>query len=121
MIDPKLLRENPELVKSAAINKRVKVDVDHIVKLDQEKRKLQQESEAVKAEQNKASAEIAKLPPDQRAAASAGVKSLKEKFKSLEDQLTAIDAELQPLLLKLPNIPSDDTPVGPDESGNVVL
>jgi seryl-tRNA synthetase len=121
MLDIKLIRENPEVVKAAAKNKRVNVDVDAIVALDLEKRRLQQESEGLKAEQNKASAEIAKLSAEERPSKLEAVKKLKESFKEIEEKLNAIDAELQPMLLKLPNIPTDDTPVGPDESGNVVL
>ncbi len=121
MLDIKIIRENPETVKAAAKNKRVNVDVDAVVSLDLERRKLQQESETLKAEQNRASAEIAKLSAEERPSKLEAVKKMKETFKLLEEKLVAIETELLPLLLKLPNIPTDDTPVGPDESGNVVL
>jgi seryl-tRNA synthetase len=121
MLDNKFIRENPDVVKAAAKNKRVDVDVDAILVLDGERKKLQQDSEALKAEQNRASAEIAKLSAEERPRKLEAVKKLKEEFKALEERMTIIDAELFPLLLKLPNIPTDDTPIGHDESGNVVL
>jgi len=68
MLDPKFIRENLELVREGAKKKNVNVDIDAWIALDDKRKKLHQEFSEIKAEQNKASAEIGKASPDQRAA-----------------------------------------------------
>lgn len=111
MIDPKLLRENPELIKAACKNKNVKIDIDAILALDVKKRELAGQIDEIN-HARKAAAEAKDIEKG---------KALKIESAELEKQLTAVSDELGPLLLKLPNIPSDDTPIGADESANVVL
>ncbi len=111
MIDPKLLREQPDLLKAACKNKNVVLDIDAIIALDARRRELGAEVDELNRQRNEAAKEkdIAKG------------KELKEKAGEKEKMLAEINDEIAPLLLKIPNIPSDDTPVGADESGNVVL
>ena len=68
MLDPKFIRENLELVKEGARKKNVQVDIDAWLALDDKRKKLNQEFSEIKAEQNKASAEIGKASPEDRAA-----------------------------------------------------
>ena len=68
MLDPKFIRENLQLVKEGARKKNVQVDIDAWLALDDKRKKLQSEFSDAKAEQNKASAEIGKASPDDRAA-----------------------------------------------------
>lgn len=115
MLDIKFIRQNPDIVKEAAKNKKVQVDVDQILKLDEEKRQALQEFETLRAEQNQ------KSKGPQSPESINELKELKERVKSKEERASLLEEELKQLLWKLPNIPSDDTPVGPDESGNKVL
>ena len=115
MLDINFIRENSEKVKEACRNKNANVDVDRVLELDKKKRELMTSLESLKAEQNK----ISKGGHDELAINKA--KELKEQFKELEPELKKIEGELHGLLILLPNIPFDDTPVGKDDSGNVVL
>lgn len=115
MLDLKLIRQNPELVKKAAKDKRVNVDIDQVLALDERRRHVLRELEDKRAEQNKKSSgkpngeEIETL------------KKLKEEMKILEEELGRVETELEKFMLTVPNIPTEDTPVGPDETGNKVL
>ncbi len=111
MIDLKLLREHPETVKKAVVDKRAKVDVDAVIKLDAERRRLSMEIEEIQRQRN----EAAKAKDVERG------RAVKADLAKKEEQLKAVETELAPLALLLPNIPSEDTPVGPDESGNVTV
>src|ERR1051325_511608 len=111
MLDIKFIRENPDKVREAAKNKKVDVDVDALLKLDGERRTLNAEIEELNRKRNEAS----------KAKNIEEGKRLKLELAELEAAMTGLDAEMQPLMLKLPNVPVEGTPVGPDESGNVVI
>jgi len=115
MLDIKFIRDNPDIVKKAVKNKKANVDVDELLEIDKKRRQLMESSEALKAEQNSRS----KGP--QSSESIAELKKLKEKFKELEDGLTEIEHRFHELMLKVPNIPSEDTPIGSDESGNKII
>lgn len=115
MLDIKFIRQNPDVVKDAVKKKRLDFDVDKLLAVDERRRHVMQEFEQLKAEQNKKSSE--KPEPIQIDK----LKAIKEKIKVLRDELDLVEKEFNELLLKVPNIPSDDTPVGSDESGNKVL
>lgn len=116
MLDLKFIRENPDLVKEACQKKQREVDIDKLLTLDQERRKLIKESEDLKAEKNKLSAKK-ELTEEEKEQA----KDLKEKIKEKEGRLKEIEEEIDKLLWQVPNIPFDDVPVGKDEEDNVVL
>lgn len=112
MLDIKFIRENPEVVKEAARKKSVDVDVEKLLVADERRRKLLNESEMLKAEQNKRS----KGPqlPDRMG----GLKDLKEKIKVLEDELDSVDKEYDDLMLLVPNIPDPSVPDGKSDADN---
>ncbi len=111
MIDIKIIREQPERVKKACQDKNVAMDIDRVIALDVERRSLQGQLDQLNQERKKAAqAKDIELG-----------KKLKTNSVSLEENLTKTETELFALLRKIPNLPSDDTPVGKDESGNVVL
>jgi seryl-tRNA synthetase len=89
----------------------VVVDVDRILSLDAERRRLQGEIDAVNAARKEAAQ--AKDIPKGRA--------LKDDAVRIEAELVRVETELNPLLLHIPNLPSADTPIGKDDSENVVL
>lgn len=122
MIDIKDLRENPEKYRTGARLKNVSVDIDAILELDQRQAAAQREFEQLRAEQNKASGEIAKTKdPEAKKAAIARMGELKAKVKEAEDRAKALAAELQPQLLSIPQPPDSDVPEGKDASDNVVV
>jgi len=121
MLDIRMIRQDPDAVREACRRKRIDADVDRILELDQTVRELKTAFDAKKAEQNKASKAIGKLPPEERGAAKDGVKALSDAVKALDHQVKEADAELRPLLLQVPNLPAPEVPDGADDQDNVEL
>lgn len=119
MIDIRLIRDNPELVRKAARDKNMRCDIDRILAVDARRRALETEYNDLRHQQNKAGETIARAPKEQKAALSAEMGRLKQRLKELDEQREKTDAELHELMLLVPQIPHPDAPVGPDASGNV--
>jgi seryl-tRNA synthetase len=112
MLDITFIRENPEIVRAAMKNKnRDGVDLDRILALADDRKKLAGQVSEINRKRNEA----------QTARDADAGRVLKDELKAAEEKQQAVEKELVGLLVKLPNIPSADTPIGPDESGNVVL
>lgn len=107
MLDINFIRENPDKIKKVCQAKGINLDINKLLSLDEERRKLIKESETLRFEQKK-------LGKDNREKA----KQIKDKFKKLAVQLKKIKQEYQELMLLVPNVYSDDTPVGKDEKDN---
>jgi seryl-tRNA synthetase len=119
MIDLKDLRENPDKYRRGAQLKGVSIDVDAILSLDERRRQHLQAFERARAEQNQASTQIGKLKdPAEKQAAIARVATLKDTVKAEDERAKALDAELLPLLLTIPQPPDDDVPVGTDATSS---
>ncbi len=120
MIDIKILRTNPDLIRKTLHDKVTKwVDLDAVIALDLARVSLGQEVDALRARRNTLSAEMGKGKPEPEKLAEA--KELKEKLQTLEEELTKIEEEFFVLYKKIPNIPSADTPIGLTEDENVVV
>lgn len=119
MLDIKFIRENKKEVANAAKNKNISVDLDALLELDDQRISLQKEGDILRTQRN----EIADLLKD----ASKRTPEVIEKGKELKDNLVALELreneilmEFNSLMLKVPNITSEDTPVGKDDSENQV-
>ncbi len=121
MLDLKFVRQNPDVVRDGAIKKHIACDVDQVLKLDSEVRKLRAESESKKAEQNKATKAIPSLQGDEKMETIKAMKALGAEQKAIESQVKSLDEELQRLLLTLPNPPAAEVPDGKDDSENVEI
>lgn len=122
MLDIKLVREQPDLVKRAIDNKRLgHVDVDRVLELDQARRDLLQKTEGLRARRNALSSSIPKASAEDRPKFIAEVKAIKADLVKDEAKLEVTASELGELMLLLPQIPGDDVPVGKDEDDNVEL
>lgn len=122
MIDIKILRENPEIVKKSIINKGIKnFDFENLVSLDKEKISLLKEVEDLRNRRNLISDEIAKVSADDRAKLVAQATELKEKLKNLEEKYVLVENSFNELFLQVPNILSDNMPVGFSEDENKIL
>lgn len=117
MLDIRFIRENAELVEKKAGQKGYKVDIKHLLKLDDERRKLLGEIEAVRAQRNELSGQKDQKPSEADQAKGQG---LKKKLKELELELGPVDKEFETLLKTVPNMPADDVPVGVSEADNVI-
>ena len=119
MLDIKFIRDNLELVKKGADKKHIKVDLDRLVEVDDERKELLQKVEEKRAEQNKASDEIAKGVTDhQRYKLIDKMKVLKEELQAEETKLRDVMKEWQGLMLTVPNIPDVSVPEGKDDADN---
>lgn len=111
MLDIKFIKENKDLIVQAAKNKNREVDVDRIVLIAEERKRLRTEIDNVNQQR--------KLAAQDRNA-ELGIK-LKNDLEQLEKDFAEADKLFVSLMIKVPNIYSADTPVGPDESGNKVI
>lgn len=122
MIDIKDLRENPDKYRKAVELKRMSVDIAAVLDVDARSLSAQQEFERLRAEQNEASKQIGRLKdPAAKQEAISKVGALKTSVKEAEDRAKAAQAQLEPLLLQIPQPPDDDVPVGKDAADNVVV
>ncbi len=116
MLDIKFIRQNPELISKVAKDKKVDLDIDKLLAVDKRRRHVLQELEDKRAKQNSASMT---LPKTQEEIDS--LRKLKEEIKILEEEIGHVQAEFEELMYMVPNIPTEDVPVGKDESDNKVL
>lgn len=125
MVDIKRIRNNPEEVKRAMKNRNKDMDslIERILELDRERRELGQKSDAIKAEQNKASKEIPALKKagEDISSIMQKMKELAEQVKEYDARLSTLDAEQTALILEIPNVPHETVPVGQDDSNNVEI
>jgi seryl-tRNA synthetase len=123
MLDLELLRKNPEFVKERLRLRREDYPrlVDEALRLDEERRSILRELEALRAERNALSKEVGKLKSkgEQTAELEGKVKEIKEKIEGLEGQLSKVEEQLKGVMLSIPNIPHQSVPVGKDETENV--
>lgn len=123
MLDIKIIRENPDKVKAALKTRNADYDsyIDEILEIDEKRRKLSTETDALKAEQNKVSKQIPvmKKNGENTDAVMAQMKEISEKIKSDNAVISELEAKQRDTLLRIPNIPSETTPVGKDDSENV--
>lgn len=123
MLDMNLIRENPELVRTAMKHRQMDSEpVDRAVALDVERRTVLSEVEALKAERNAASKEIGKLKdPKEREARISAMKSVSDRIADLDAKVKAVEAELTGIMAMIPNIPNANVPIGVGDTDNPVL
>jgi len=123
MLDIKVIREDPERVKKACRDKNDKADIDAILELDEKRRSLLTEAESLRANQNKASEEIGKVKKagGDAAEAIAAMKEVSKQVSEMTAQVREVEEELHQAMLRVPNIPHQSVPVGPDEEHNVTV
>ena len=113
MLDIRFIRENADLVQKSADAKRYKVSVADVLKVDEEKRGLQQQVDDLRARRNDIAAQTKSGKPDPKLIAQG--KEIKSKLAELEEQLKEVDARLTDGINSLPNIIFDDVPMGGEE------
>lgn len=121
MFDIKLIRETPDAVKAALRNRNnTSIDIDAILELDQQRRANQHQADVLRAEQNTASQEISRLKKAKEDAseAIAAMQEVSKKSKALMDQAKDSEAQLNDLLMLIPNMPHESIPVGTSEKDN---
>ena len=123
MLDIKFVRENPDLVDKACESRQnAHWDREKFFELDEERRSVIAEVEALQAARNSASKEIGQLmhegKKEEAEAKKAEVTANKERIATLDDRRDAVEKELFDLVAAIPNIPHEDVPYGKDDSDN---
>jgi len=115
------VKTNRETVDRAIRDKGVELDLEALLTLDAEVRASKTEIERLRAERNAISAQFPKASPEEKAELGRKAKEAGALASALEGELSSKEAELKALMLKLPGIPYEGAPVGPDETYNQVI
>ena len=125
MLDIKVIRENPEKVKAAMKTRNKDMDalVDEILDIDKQRRSLSAKNDELKAEQNAASKQI---PIIKKAGGDISeimerMNAIKEDIKKDDAIIAELEAKQKKIMYEFPNIPSDKTPIGKDDSEHVEI
>jgi len=123
MLDPKLLRESPDLVRAAIAKKHSDADVDAVIAIDDRWRTLTTEVENSRAKQKAANGEMAKLPKGspEFIAKVQEMKAVSAEVKEKDALLKETELKWKEALMSLPNLPHESVPEGRSEEDNVVL
>lgn len=114
MLEIKFIRENKDLVLNNNKSRNVEIDLEKLLSLDAEKTELLKSVEQLRAKKNVGSKS---KPTEEEIKA---MKKIGEEISSLEEKMKVKEEELQALLIKIPNINHPSTPIGKDDSENVV-
>lgn len=118
MLDIHFIRENKDIVKEGARKKHVAVDIDELLKLDDERRDLTTQVEALRAEQNKANEGITNASGDEREGLIAGMRRVKDELGALEEKLKDVMQTWKMYMLQVPNVPDMSVPEGDSDADN---
>ena len=121
MLGLDFIRANRAAVEKAIADKAVTLDLDDLLSLDGDVRALKTEIEALRAERNAISARFKSVAPEERAELGRQAKEAGARAGELENDLAEKQGQLTELHMRVPNIPWDGAPVGPDETFNTVV
>lgn len=120
MLDIKLIRQDPDMVKAALARRGEEAAIGEVLAIDERRRLLITEVEELKSRQNAASQEIGRIKKEKGDASAilAEMKEVSENIKVLDAKLKEVEAQLEEHLLDLPNLPHESVPDGKDEHEN---
>ncbi|MGB0143533.1 MAG: serine--tRNA ligase [Akkermansiaceae bacterium] len=125
MLDIKVIRENPDLVKQrlATRNDESAGLIDEVLACDENRRKNETAKQALQSERKSTSKEIGKLRAngEDSSAIEAEVKKIGEEIKTLDEEASTAADRQEEILLNIPNVPHEECPVGSDDSANPVI
>jgi seryl-tRNA synthetase len=123
MLDLKLIREDPVGVKAAIARLHTEeAPIDEIVRLDERRREILQELEALRHQRNVTSKRIGELrEQSERQPLIEEMRSVNARIDELDDRIRQVDAGLEAAMYQVPNLPHESVPVGADESENRVV
>jgi len=121
MIDPQLLKTNVEVIKENLKKRDLKIDLEILTRLDEERRAIKFESEKLRSEQKKLGKEIATSEGDQKNKLLNKAEKLSEKVKQLSDENQKKDEQFFNEWIKIPNIVNPSSPVGKTDEDNKEL
>lgn len=121
MLDIKIIRENPELVKANCVNKNDGSNIDLLLELDVRRRTIIQSVEDLKNTRNTVSQEISTIKKQQGDASDKilAMREVGDRIKDLDEELRQLEMEISEIMLMIPNIAHSSVPIGKDASDNV--
>ena len=119
MLDIHFIRENAEIVKAGAVKKHIEVDIDRLIAVDDDRKRIRQELDVKRAEQNRRSNEIQRADGVERTKLIEAMQHLKAGMAEEEDRLKEVMIEWQKLMLLVPNIPDMSVPEGQSDAENL--
>jgi len=122
MLDLKFIRENPDFVKAGIANKNEIIDIDHLLKLDEDRREVIRQVEQLKADRNQVSSDIARK---KKAGENAdkeieAMRMTGEKISELDTSLRDIEDKIHEINIWIPNIPHDSVPLGGEDNIEII-
>jgi seryl-tRNA synthetase len=121
MIDPRLLRDDPEVIRTSLARRGSKVDLDSLIALDAELRTMRQEAEELRSRQKETGREIAGLEGEAKEAAIAGVADLAARVKEATAEVDRLEADFEAAVLEVPNLVAPDAADGYTEEDNLEI
>jgi seryl-tRNA synthetase len=121
MLSLAFIRDNQDAVRRAIAAKNVALDLDALLELDGEVRELKTKGDGLRADRKAISDGFRTAAPEERPALGDKAKAIGAEISGIEAALGEKQASLDALLLRVPNIPWEGAPVGPDESFNMVV
>ncbi len=121
MLDAAFIRDNLDAVKANCVNRNVSADVDAVVVLDDERKKLQRQVDETKARQNQISAGFKSATAEEKAKLKDESGKLKEQVAAFEVQLKEVEVKLRAVVSVIPNMSHPKAPVGAGDSANVTV
>jgi seryl-tRNA synthetase len=121
MIDPRLLRDDPEAIRASLARRGSKVDLDSLIALDAELRTMRQEAEELRSRQKETGREIAGLEGEAKEAAIAGVADLAARVKEAAAEVDRLEADFDAAVLEVPNLVAPDAADGYTEEDNLEI
>ena len=120
MLDAKMIRANPGVVEAALRTRNLPGALNNFLSLDEQRRSLLGRVEEIKSFRNQASQEVGRLKKQGQSAEELmeKVRQVGQEIKDLDDQLKFVEADIEKILLNIPNIPHESVPVGEDETSN---
>ena len=120
MLDIKMIRENPEKVNELLQRRNPELSIDGVLEIDAERRKIQTQVDELRAKRKNDSQKIGmmKKKGENTDAVQEEVRKLGDDIKSLEEKQSELDEKQRDLLLHIPNIPDETTPIGLSEDDN---
>ncbi len=118
MLDIRFIRENADLVKEGARKKHITVDIDRLLTVDDERKRIRQELDDKRAEQNRASKTIVLAKGEEKEKLLEAMRHLKSGMGALDEEYAKVMEEWQALMLLVPNIPDMSVPEGESDADN---
>ncbi|MDD5449417.1 MAG: serine--tRNA ligase [Candidatus Omnitrophica bacterium] len=123
MLDIKFIRENPDIVKKSISDRGLELNLDELLTMDEERRKLLNEVDELKHTKNIVSDEVGKLLNEKKDAKDkiSKMKVVSQKIDEIDKKVDGIGEKITKILYIIPNIPHSSIPVCKDPSGNKVV